>query len=102
MSGGRAARLDNKDKSLRKRVATGGLGRQLADEWRKSDHDESFLLHGARLQQFEKWIEATAFVLTERERAFLTTTFARLEIFGELLAERASKTSASKQTRRTP
>ena len=42
-----------------------------ASEWIEANQDDSFLLHGARLDQFEGWAEATKIALTEDERAYL-------------------------------
>ena len=53
------------------------LQRQLANaahEWEHAERDESFLLTGARLAQFEGWSETTGLALTQHERDFLTTS----------------------------
>jgi WD40 repeat protein/serine/threonine protein kinase len=45
-----------------------------ADEWQGAGKDLSFLLHGARLEQFEAWAEETELALTLSERDFLRTS----------------------------
>lgn len=50
------------------------LQRQLATaaaEWHNSHQDVSFLLTGARLEQFESWVVDTTIVLTRNERTYL-------------------------------
>jgi WD40 repeat protein/serine/threonine protein kinase/two-component SAPR family response regulator len=42
-----------------------------AAEWLAADKDESYLLHGTRLAQFEGWSEASGIALTQDENAFL-------------------------------
>ncbi|MBN1449986.1 MAG: protein kinase, partial [Anaerolineales bacterium] len=42
-----------------------------ANEWQGAGKDLSFLLHGARLEQFEAWAEETELALTQDERDFL-------------------------------
>ena len=44
----------------------------MASEWQQSGEDSSYLLHGARLQQFEDWIDEGAVSLSEGEQHFLT------------------------------
>ncbi len=55
-----------------------------ASEWLKSGGDSSFLLHGARLEQFEDWAARTGIAFTREERLFLDTS----------LAERQSRNAA--------
>jgi WD40 repeat protein/serine/threonine protein kinase len=43
----------------------------LAAEWHGAKQDASFLLRGARLEVFEKWIQETQLALTEKERAYV-------------------------------
>ena len=43
----------------------------LVIEWHKANEETSYLLHGARLEQFEAWAESTRITLTPRERAYL-------------------------------
>ena len=53
------------------------LQRQLAtaaNEWKNAGGDQSFLLTGARLGQFEGWAANTTVALTEQERAFLNAS----------------------------
>ena len=47
-----------------------GLARAAA-EWRGSDHDRSFLMRGARLEQLEAWAAATDLAIGRPERAYL-------------------------------
>jgi WD40 repeat protein/transcriptional regulator with XRE-family HTH domain len=42
-----------------------------ANEWRSANREASFLLTGARLEQFEGWAANTSVALTQDERAFL-------------------------------
>lgn len=44
---------------------------QAASEWQQSNQDNSYLLSGARLAQFEAWAAYTDLALTVQERAFL-------------------------------
>jgi WD40 repeat protein/serine/threonine protein kinase/DNA-binding XRE family transcriptional regulator len=60
------------------------LQRQLANaahEWREAAHDESFLLTGAHLEQFDAWSRTTEVAFTEGEREFLNASldFAKRE-----------------------
>ncbi|MFN8529769.1 MAG: protein kinase [Anaerolineae bacterium] len=43
----------------------------LAEEWLKSNFENSFLLRGVRLEQYEKWAEVTQIALTQDEYRFL-------------------------------
>ncbi len=58
------------------------LQRQLAtavEEWRAAKQENSFLLHGARLEQFEKWANETRLASTPDERAYLSASLAQRE-----------------------
>jgi WD40 repeat protein/serine/threonine protein kinase/DNA-binding XRE family transcriptional regulator len=60
------------------------LQRQLANaahEWRTAERDESFLLTGAHLEQFDGWSQTTAVAFTQDEREFLNASleFAKRE-----------------------
>ncbi|MCA9889924.1 MAG: WD40 repeat domain-containing protein, partial [Anaerolineae bacterium] len=44
---------------------------RLAEDWQKADQESSYLLRGARLNQFETWARATNLSLTPAERNFL-------------------------------
>jgi WD40 repeat protein/serine/threonine protein kinase len=46
----------------------------LATDWMKADRDASFLLRGARLEQFEHWYSSANITLTQEEQAFLTAS----------------------------
>ncbi len=45
-----------------------------ANEWNSAGQDISFLLSGARLEQFEGWAENTTVALTQAEHAFLSAS----------------------------
>lgn len=47
-----------------------------AVEWREANQDASFLLRGARLDQFAGWAEGTTLALTPEERSFLEASLA--------------------------
>jgi WD40 repeat protein/transcriptional regulator with XRE-family HTH domain len=49
---------------------------QAAHEWQSANQDRSFLLIGARLEQFEGWAASTSVALTQDERAFLDASLA--------------------------
>ncbi len=51
------------------------LGR-LAHDWQEAGRDSSFLLHGARLQQFEVWAQQTKLVQTPDEQDYLAASIA--------------------------
>ncbi len=56
------------------------LQRQLATavaDWRAGKQDLSFLLRGARLEQFEKWSQETQLALTPDEHAYLAASLAQ-------------------------
>lgn len=55
------------------------LQRQLsraAEEWQNAGRDPSFLLRGARLEQFEAWVASTPLALTAQERQFVQSSSA--------------------------
>lgn len=43
----------------------------MANEWQKANLDVSFLAHGSRLEQFERWVAGTHLALTENEGKFV-------------------------------
>jgi WD40 repeat protein len=58
------------------------LQRLLAAEsagWQKSGQDEAYLLRGARLEQYDGWLEETSVSLTDDEKTFLAASFAARE-----------------------
>lgn len=59
------------DLRLRRQLA------QAAEEWRKAGEDPSFLLRGARLEQFVTWSEETELALTAGEREYLQASAVR-------------------------
>jgi WD40 repeat protein/DNA-binding CsgD family transcriptional regulator len=48
-----------------------------ATEWRQAGEDASFLLRGARLEQFQAWSQVTELALTDGEREYLQASVAR-------------------------
>lgn len=44
------------------------------DDWLNNQRDESYLLRGARLEQFSSWIDATDVSLTPEEREFVSVS----------------------------
>ncbi len=48
-----------------------------AEDWFRAGQDASYLLRGARLEQFADWSARTQIALTARERSFLETALAR-------------------------
>ncbi|MDX2163436.1 MAG: protein kinase [bacterium] len=71
----------------------------LAEEWMKSNYDISFLMRGARLEQYEKWVELTDVALTEQERAYLQAGIAERE--ARITQERESKARVEMLERRS-
>jgi WD40 repeat protein/transcriptional regulator with XRE-family HTH domain len=58
------------------------LQRLLANEvaeWLSANRENSFLLHGSRLQQFEDWAKTMSVALTNDERAYLEASLAERE-----------------------
>jgi WD40 repeat protein/DNA-binding SARP family transcriptional activator/tRNA A-37 threonylcarbamoyl transferase component Bud32/energy-coupling factor transporter ATP-binding protein EcfA2 len=49
------------------------------DEWLAADQDDSFLMRGSRLGQFENWAAETGLALTQNESAFLEASLAARE-----------------------
>ena len=77
--------LDESRADLRLQRALGNA----AAEWLRAGRDPSFLLHGARLSQFESWAEETDLGLTGEERAYLEASLAERE--AQRIAEEARK-----------
>jgi WD40 repeat protein len=50
-----------------------------ASDWHSANHDPSFLLHGARLDQFESWVGETSLALNAREKDYLDASLAARE-----------------------
>ena len=70
------------------------LERQLAaavEEWRAARQDASFLLRGARLEQFEKWANETRLALTPDEQSYLAASLAQRQQENALEAERRAR-----------
>jgi WD40 repeat protein/serine/threonine protein kinase/DNA-binding XRE family transcriptional regulator len=73
------------------------LQRLLANEvaeWLKADREDSFLLRGSRLQQFEDWAKTTSMALTNDERAYLEASLDERE--RQRLAEEQRRTHEAK------
>lgn len=62
---------DSREDVRRQRQVT-----QAARQWQASQQDESYLLRGSRLTEFEAWWEAAAVALTPDERVFLESSIA--------------------------
>lgn len=60
----------------------------MADQWRGSGMDTSFLAHGAQLKQLETWANGTDLILSAREREFLTTSIGQRQREDKAEAER--------------
>jgi ABC-type sugar transport system substrate-binding protein/DNA-binding CsgD family transcriptional regulator len=78
------------------------LQRQLAAmavEWRSAKQDASFLLRGARLEQFEVWAGETKLALTPDEREYLDASLAEHE--RQTLAEQARQEREARLERRS-
>ncbi len=76
------------------------LQRQLgsmAAEWRTSKQDSSFLAHGARLGQFEKWMAETKLAFTEAEHAYLKASIANRMLEEKTEIERQARVKALEQ-----
>ncbi len=65
-----------------------------ADEWRRSQQDNSFLLRGARLAQFEEWMADTDLRLTEVEQTYLSASTAERERLAQVERERQAREQA--------
>ena len=65
-----------------------------AAEWADSDSDQSFLLRGGHLAQFESWSEESGLALTDLERAFVNASSAegRRELIHQQRQNRRLKT----------
>ena len=66
----------------------------MAAEWRKTPGDASYLARGARLEQFEKWAEATTLSLAAEERAYLAASLAERKRQNEAERERQAHEKA--------
>ncbi len=76
------------------------LQRQLASaahEWREAAHDESFLLTGTHLEQFEGWSQTTEVAFTQDEREFLNASLDFAEREEAARAEQQAREATLKQ-----
>src|SRR6185503_19882027 len=58
------------------------MERQLATataEWEEVQHDDSFLLTGTKLAQFEGWLVSSAVALTQHEHEYIKASIAARE-----------------------
>lgn len=62
-----------------------------AAEWTRARHDESYLLTGARLAQFEAWSKETGLALTPSEHTYLNASLTRREREMQAEHERQSR-----------
>jgi WD40 repeat protein/DNA-binding SARP family transcriptional activator len=70
-----------------------------ASEWMAAEEDESFLLHGTRLEQLSTWADATTIGLSPTDEAFLRASIARRN--EERLREKARKDREATTQRRS-
>lgn len=68
-----------------------------ADEWIASGRDESFLLRGIRLTNFELWARDTHLNFTEEEKAYLSTSLAAREERASVERQRREKQAYTEQ-----
>ncbi len=50
------------------------------NEWLRSDKDDSYLLRGSRLEQFEAWAGESEISLTDEEREYINSSMAEREV----------------------
>lgn len=74
---------------------------ELSVEWLSAWKDESYLLHGLQLQQFEVWVEHSTVDLTEEELEFLQISIATRQEQERLEAERLTTQTKLEQRART-
>ncbi len=67
---------------------------QAAAEWQQAGSDPSYLLHGARLVQFETWAEATTLILTPDQRTYLQASIQERQRQNVLRNERLAQQTA--------
>ncbi|MFP4322426.1 MAG: protein kinase domain-containing protein [Anaerolineales bacterium] len=72
----------------------------LADEWREAGQDASYLLTGARLQQFESWLVESRITLTTDEQAYMDVSLQAREQYQTRLAEQQAQREALEQRAR--
>ncbi len=63
----------------------------MTHEWETSGGDNSFLLRGVRLQQYERWLQTTQVSLTAQERAYLDASIAVRDRLAREEAERLER-----------
>jgi WD40 repeat protein len=74
---------------------------QAAGEWQRAGEDDSYLLRGTRLAQFETWIADTSLVLTATEQRFFDTSLAaRIKRQTAETARQAHEAAIEKRSRR--
>jgi WD40 repeat protein/DNA-binding CsgD family transcriptional regulator/energy-coupling factor transporter ATP-binding protein EcfA2 len=72
-----------------------------AEQWITANRDTSYLLRGARLEQFEAWVEETTLIMAANEEAFLQASIAERERQLHREAERAAHEAALERRSRT-
>lgn len=63
----------------------------MTHEWETSGRDNSFLLRGVRLQQYERWLQTTQVSLTLQEKAYLDASIAVRDRLAREEAERLER-----------
>lgn len=63
----------------------------MTQEWENSGRDNSFLLRGVRLQQYERWLQTTQVSLTLQEKAYLDASMAVRDRLAREEAERIER-----------
>lgn len=72
-----------------------------AEQWLAANQDTSYLLSGARLEQFENWADETTLIMTAHEEAFLQASIDERERQLQREAERAAHEAALERRSRT-
>ena len=70
-----------------------------AAEWQAGGHEPSFLLRGARLEQFAAWSRETSLALTSGEQAYLQAGLEQQEHERQIEAERQQREARLKRAR---
>jgi len=73
----------------------------LSEEWMNSNREASFLLRGARLEQFEKWAQTTEIALTKTERDYLEAGIIERRFRNTEEQERANREKTLERRART-
>lgn len=74
----------------------------LVADWKRAHEEASYLLRGARLEQFEAWAKATSIVLTPKEKAYLQASLdARAHHEAEELSRQAREAELERRAKQT-